>query len=237
VPVVRVYLRVFPSADGALVEKVRSTVYKHAALVGVLFVSLCAAAFAADKASLVFVDGEVTLDGAAAVVGEEVKAGSTIQTGPDSSCDLVFNTRNVLHVAAGTILTFDPGALSRGVTLRKGAVAMVLRNLAARAGGDLRFTVRTPTTVAGVRGTCFLGSVEDEDHTYVCCCNGSVRLEGADGSFSQNIAASHHREIRVTREGGGLSAAAAPMLYHTDKDVEAVASRIGESVDWTRLER
>jgi hypothetical protein len=182
-------------------------------------------------------EGSVTLNGSAASIGDEVKAGATIQTGKDGVCEVVFNARNVVHLMGGTVLTFDPSVLSRGATLRKGAIGMVLRNLAPPAAGELRFSVKTPTTVAGVRGTCFLVNVEDDAHTYICCCNGAIHLEGAGGEFSQNIASSHHREIRVARSGDGLSVNAAPLLYHTDQDVEALAARIGEKIDWTRVDR
>jgi hypothetical protein len=114
---------------------------------------------------------------------------------------------------------------------------MVLRNLAASQVNELRFTIKTSTTAAGVRGTCFLVKVEDDNNTYICCCNGAIRLEGDGGQFSQNLAAPHHREVRVTRSDTGLSLNAAPLLYHTDGDVEAIAARIGETIDWTKIDR
>ena len=91
--------------------------------------------------------------------------------------------------------------------------------------------------MAGVRGTCFLVKVEDDNNTYICCCNGAIHLEGAGGEFTRNLAAPHHREVRITRSGTGLSMTAAPMLYHTDEDVEAIAARIGEKIDWTKIDK
>jgi hypothetical protein len=194
-------------------------------------------ALAADRAAVVYTEGTVTVDGAPADVGSEVRAGATVTTGKDSLCEIVFNTRNVIHLAAGTSLTFDPKVLSRGATLKSGAVAMVLRNLAPGGqGGELRFSIRTSTTIAGVRGTCFFVKVEDENTTYICCCNGAIHLEGTDGQFSQNVAAAHHRELRITRSGSRETPAPAAMLYHTDADVEGIAARIGEKVDWSRIE-
>ena len=91
--------------------------------------------------------------------------------------------------------------------------------------------------MAGVRGTCFFVKVEDDNSTYVCCCNGSLHLEGVVGEFSKNIAGSHHREVRVTRAGGETEVSSAPLLYHTDEDVEAIAAKIGETIDWTKIDR
>jgi hypothetical protein len=204
----------------------------------VLFVC-CGAVFAADKASVIYVDGEVTMNGSPASVGDDVQPGATISTGSDGLCEVVFNKKNIIHITGGTILTFDPEVLSKGATLRRGAIAMVLRNLGPFASnpGELRFRISTSTVVAGVRGTCFFVKVEDDNNTYVCCCNGSLHIEGASGEFTQNIAGSHHREVRVSRSVGGLSVAAAPLLYHTDADVEAIAEKIGETIDWTKIDK
>jgi hypothetical protein len=194
-------------------------------------------AFAADKASIVYTEGTVTLNGAPASVGDEVPAGALVQTGADSICQIVFNARNIIHVAANTALKLDPAVVSRGATLQRGTIAMVLRNLGPGRPGEARFTVRTTNAVAGVRGTCFLVKVEDDNNTYVCCCNGAIHLESTSGEFTRNLAAPHHREVRITRSDTGLAMTAAPMLYHSDADVEAIAARIGEKIDWTKIDR
>ena len=192
---------------------------------------------AAEKASIAYLEGTVTLNGSPASVGDDVPAGALVQTGADSLCQIVFNARNIIHIAADTTLRLDPALVSRGATLQKGTIAMVLRNLAPAGPGDIRFTIKTATTVAGVRGTCFLVKVEDDNNTYICCCNGSIHLEGAAGQFTRNLAATHHREVRITKSDAGLSVAPAPMLYHTDADVEAIAARIGEKIDWTKIDK
>jgi hypothetical protein len=213
-------------------------------ILGVLVLLLsvsCGAAFSADKASIVYIEGDVSMNGSPAAVGDEVMPGAVLATARDSLCQIVFNQKNIVHMAAGTTLRFDGKALSLGATLQKGAVAMVLRNLnpfiSANPADVLRFTIRTSTAVAGVRGTCFFVAVEDENNTYVCACNGAIHLEGSGGQFTQNLASSHHEELRVTRSASGISVRAAPLLYHTDGDVEAIAARIDEKIDWTRIDR
>lgn len=205
-----------------------------------LFVS-SVTAFSADKASIVYIEGDVSMNGSPAVVGDEVLPGAVLTTAKESLCQIVFNAKNIVHMAAGTTLRFDAKALSRGATLQKGAVAMVLRNLnpliSGNPGDELRFTIKTSTAVAGVRGTCFFVAVEDENNTYVCACNGAIHLEGSGGQFTQNLASSHHQEVRVTRSASGISVIAAPLLYHTDGDVEAIAARIDEKIDWTKIDR
>ena len=194
-------------------------------------------AFGADKATIVYLEGDVTMNGAPANIGDAVSPGAVLVTGADSVCQVVFNSKNIVHMAAGTSLRFDSTALSRGAVLQRGAVAMVLRKLAAVQGDELRFSIRTSTAVAGVRGTCFFIAVEDEANTYVCACNGSIHLVGDGGQAVRNLSSSHHQEVRVTRTATGISMSPAPLLYHTDEDVEAIAARIDEKVDWTRIDQ
>ncbi len=210
---------------------------KIAGVIGLLLLVACGMAFSADRASIIYLEGDVTLDGVPASVGDDVAAGATLRTASDALCEVVFNSRNIVHMTGGTVLTFDPNQLSRGATLQKGAIAMVLRNLSAVKGSEVRFSIKTSTTVAGVRGTCFLVKVEDDNNTFICCCNGAIHLEGDGGAFAQNLRSSHHQEVRVTRAQSGISVGAAPMLYHTDADVEAIAARIGEKIDWTKVDQ
>lgn len=209
-------------------------------IVGILALVLsvsCGAAFAADTASIVYIEGDVTMNGSPASVGDEVLPGALLTTARDSICQVVFNQKNIVHMAAGTTLRFDAKTLSHGATLQKGAVAMVLRKLVANPDDQVRFSITTSTAVAGVRGTCFFIAVEDDNHTYICACNGLIHLEGAGGAFTQNLASSHHAELRVTRSDAGISVNAAPLEYHNDGDVEAIAARIGEKIDWTKIDK
>ena len=97
-------------------------------LIFLLFAS-CLASFAADNATVIYVEGEVTMNDSAVSVGDNVLPGATIKTEAEALCEVVFNKKNIIHMTGGTVLTFDPKVLSRGATLQKGAIGMVLRNL------------------------------------------------------------------------------------------------------------
>src|SRR5271157_597376 len=110
---------------------------KTAGFIGLLLLIACSVVFSADKASIIYLEGDVTLDGVPASVGDAVVAGATLRTGENALCEVVFNTRNIVHMTGSTILRFDPNQLSRGASLEKGAIAMVLRNLAAVKGSEV----------------------------------------------------------------------------------------------------
>ena len=81
---------------------------KIAAVLALILFCSGAAAFSADKASIIYIEGDVTMNGSPASVGDDVRPGATIRTAPDALCEVVFNRKNIVHLAGGTILTFDP---------------------------------------------------------------------------------------------------------------------------------
>ncbi len=52
-----------------------------------------------------------------------------------------------------------------------------------------------------------------------------------------DIEAAHHASYRVTDKNGSVSMDKAPMLYHSDADMEALAGKIGYTIDWTKVDR
>ncbi len=162
------------------------------------------------RSALVSLEGQVTIDGKAAAIGDPVPFGATVATAAQSLCEIEFNTKNVIRLGESTTFVFNPGNLQQGSTLKKGTIALVLKNISTLAGAA-RFTVRTPSTVAGVRGTTFFINAIDEKTTYVCSCNGSVHVEdlarrlGARHGFraSQGLPVHQHRFRRHRRRFDG----------------------------------
>src|SRR3972149_11100253 len=91
-----------------------------------------------------YLEGQVTLDGQPADIGAAVAPGSLLATGAGSYCEVVFADRNILRLEPGTRLSVDAQS---GVTLRQGALALVLYRLRAIVPRGRRFTVRTPVAV------------------------------------------------------------------------------------------
>lgn len=203
--------------------------------------TFCAAAPEAAAASpvsrgvVVFLEGEVTIDGAAAEIGAQLGPIARIETGIASSCEIVFDKRNAIRVGQNSVAILDFSGILKEVTLKKGGLTSVLRNLGKASGKDA-FRVVTDTAVAGVRGTSFCVWA-DAGSSYVCACNGTVRTIDAKGGQEQVLSAAHHSARSYTREGGGIALAQAGLEHHSDASVESLAARIGEKIDWSRIER
>jgi hypothetical protein len=186
--------------------------------------------------TITYMEGTVTIDGRSAAIGDTVPLGSVVTTSEQSLADIEFSARNVMRLSESTTLVFNPRNLQTGSELRLGALTLVLKNLPSGSVGE-NLLVRTPTVVAGVRGTSFFVKVESPSSAYVCACNGVVQVLGADGSLLRELIASHHKAVRVAGSTDQPQVTDAPLLYHTDEDVEKVAAAIGYKIDWSVVDR
>jgi hypothetical protein len=87
----------------------------------------------------------------------------------------------------------------------------------------------------GVRGTSFFVKA-DADSTYVCVCNGVVTVRDEKNSNAEEVKAKHHVARLLTKTENGTVITPAKMLYHTDKDIENVAEKIGYKIDWDKID-
>jgi hypothetical protein len=207
-------------------------------LVLVLSAALGAAAYgASNQGSITYLEGSVSIDNASASIGDVVPLGATLRTGPASQCEVVFRDRNIIRLGESTTLVFNPGNLQVGSTLEKGSLALVLKNLVNGESGEHNFFVRTPSTAAGVRGTLFFIKVEDSATTYVCTCNGVVTLDNGSQVGAFDVSAAHHTAWRLSNASGSPTAVSAPLLYHTDADMESLAKKVGVTIDWSTVQK
>ncbi|HEY9593854.1 MAG TPA: FecR family protein [Spirochaetia bacterium] len=186
--------------------------------------------------TITYLEGSVSVDGKDAAIGDIVPLGSVVRTGQGAVAEIAFNGRNAVRLAESTTLLFNPGNLQSGSELRQGALTLVLKKLVAGAGGE-SFIVRTPSAVAGVRGTSFFLKVESPASTYVCACNGAVSVLGTDGTPLRELASAHHSGLHIEGTGGQPKLTEAGLLYHTDSDLQQVAADVGVAIDWSTIDR
>jgi hypothetical protein len=181
------------------------------------------------EARVEYIEGDVLLDGEPTNIGAEVPPGGRIETGADGLVDVVFGNGNALRIEENTALTMDLSDPSQGLDVRRGTVAAVfegLRSIGVAESDDFR--VRTPTAVAGVRGTAFFVRVENENSTYICTCHGELDF----GPHGMTIRAARHDARRFIREGGEVRVEQAPEIYHDSDSLNAVADVVGVTIAW-----
>jgi hypothetical protein len=179
-----------------------------------------------------YLEGEVLLNGLPAQIGQEVPPGAVLETGRGSWCEVVFAGKNIFRIESDSIARIDIELQNGAIELRQGALAAVFQKLQRVTAGKGGFQLRTPTAVAGVRGTAFFIKVESPDSTYICTCNGSTRLADAAESFRRDVRSDRHKALRFAREGDGVRASLAPLLYHDNPYMDRLAARIGGRIPW-----
>jgi ferric-dicitrate binding protein FerR (iron transport regulator) len=193
-----------------------------------------AAAPASQKVTVVYTEGSVSVNGSSARIGQTLGTTVSVETGPSSTCQIEFGDKNIMSVGQNAVASFDFSKITAEVELKKGGLTSVLKGLA-KIGDRDSFVVKTDAASAGVRGTCFCVWCDDTS-TYVCACNGTVRTIDAKGHDEQTLTASHHVARLYTIKGDAISVEAAGLLHHSDASVQALASKIGYTVDWSKAD-
>lgn len=122
---------------------------------------------------------------AAVKVGSNVMAGDMVISGADSRAKIVMNDRNVIYVSPKTKMTIEKysdgkqGAKNVELRLDEGKV---LNNVHQKYDGEKeKYLIKTPTAVAGVRGTSFFTSFDVKTRvTEVITQSGTVSFTSLD---------------------------------------------------------
>lgn len=184
-------------------------------------------------ARVAYFEGSVRIDGKDASLDMRVPDRVEIITGKDSVVEIVFADKNVFRVGPESAASIDFSKAAAEIDLKKGSIGAVLKKLKRLVGTD-SFIIKTATAQAGVRGTA-LCVWSDGVAGYICCCNGTVRTIDANGLHEETLVSEHHTARLFKPAGADISVEAAGLLWHTDADVESLAARIGEAIDWSKL--
>ncbi len=166
--------------------------------------------------------------------GFKIEFGNIIETGTDSHCDLIINEKNIIRISPRSRLVFNISEKSNELIFEKGQIAAVIRKQFTDKG---QFTITTPSSTADVRGTSFFIKVENDKRTYFCVCNGSVTLRGKGDAGSETVTAARHSARRFTldKKTGFVTIDRDPgLLYHNSTELESLAAKINETIDWTQ---
>lgn len=150
--------------------------------------------WAEEFATVGFVKGKVSLLTAqdqaklwkALRANDLIRPGDRIKTGNGSKVDLVYQESEIrIQQNSDFSLTeWDGKKKQAKATVHSGAAWFLVKGFSAG-----NFTVSTPTTTAGVRGTAFGVFYEPKEKTgYTCVCEGKVNINGVN--FEQGFGAS-----------------------------------------------
>lgn len=182
-------------------------------------------------AKISFITGTVLVNGIEARLDQVIGQGDIIETRTQSFCRIIVDDKNIIGMQDDCVLEYKISREDAVLDLKKGFLGIIVKNR--KNIGNFR--VNTPTTTASVRGTSFVIGTETPDKVYTCICNGVIHYHPAGHAKSERYAAAHHKAAYFTRRGGAVTSEPGEMKYHTDSDVEKLASDINVRIDWTKI--
>ncbi|HEX5091897.1 MAG TPA: hypothetical protein VFV84_04320 [Burkholderiales bacterium] len=175
------------------------------------------------------VAGDARINGAPARPGREVKTGDVVTTGASSQIIFVVN-RDAFLVRSHARLEVG-GAAADVFRVVTGALLSVFQP-------GQRKTLRTANATIGIRGTGIYVESAPE-RTYVCTCYGVAEIvPDADPSHAETVRTRHHEQPRyVMARGAPQMMMKAPVVNHTDKELELLESLVGRTPPFDPFER
>src|SRR5262245_10630783 len=111
--------------------------------------------------------GEVTYDKKPVKVGDKLTAGGFLEVGADGSVDIAYPEGHHFRLKQKGKLRLEVNPISKDVTTFDLLYGKLYARFAKDKGAD-KFQIKTPTMVAGVRGTKFMTEYDDKNQSYVC---------------------------------------------------------------------
>lgn len=172
--------------------------------------------------------GTVTVDNKPATIDTKITAQSAVETGSNSH--IIFAVGKdafVLRSNSKMQMSGNEFILS-GLRLITGKLLSVFGER--KKSEHLR--MKTAVATIGIRGTgAYLES--EPDQTYICTCYGTADLaSNADKQSKETVVTKHHDAPRyiLADAPAGKSIRQAPVINHTDEELELIESLVGRSV-------
>ena len=187
-----------------------------------------AGAQAQQRGNIVELRGDVLLNGERLGAQGTIQSGDNVQTGPGAHLVFVIGDC-AFHVRQNSTLAVD-----RGATLNTVSVLRILTGAVAGVWGPgTTRRIVTPTLTAGIRGTGVYVEVFPQQNyrSYFCNCYGTVDVRAeADHVVSRS---QHHQAFWAEAQPtNGRFLAPAPMINHTDEELEALARLVNQRTAW-----
>lgn len=181
--------------------------------------------------SIYRLSGRVIIDSKPATIETTIKPDSVIETGADSKLIFAVGKDAFILRSNSRLEMQGGGAIITGLRLLTGRLLSVFGKRARSEPLGLRTVVAT----IGIRGTgVYLES--EPDQTYVCTCYGQADLASlTDAQSRESVVTRHHDAPRyiLADAPAGRKIRRAPVINHTDEELELIESLVGRTVPFT----
>jgi len=181
--------------------------------------------------SIYRLNGKVKIDGRNATLDTPITFKSVIETGADGSIIFAVGKDAFILRSHGKLEMQGSDIILTGLRLITGKLLSVF----GKRKPEERLGVSTVVATIGIRGTGMY--VESEpDQTYICTCYGTADLASvADEKSKETVITKHHDSPRyiLAKAPAGESIRKAPVINHTDEELELIESLVGRSVPFS----
>lgn len=160
-------------------------------------------------ATIIRLQGSLTIDGTPAAEGHAVYMDRRVAVSSGSDAVLQIGDSALLRVRGAAELVLVRGSPAVEIELTRGWLLNVIRS-------GIGYTVKTPRGSAAALGTVFFVNVDSPDTTYICICEGRLRISAP--GLEQTLEATHHQSVDLVERNGRPETFPAPMQFHTDED-------------------
>jgi hypothetical protein len=178
--------------------------------------------------SIYRLSGKVKIDGRIATLETPITSKSVIQTGADGNIVFAVGKDAFILRRHGKLEMQGSGMILTGLRLVTGKLLSVF----GKRKHEKRLHASTSVATIGIRGTgVYLES--EPDQTYICTCYGTTDLASIEDQQSkETVISNHHDSPRyiIANAPAGASIREAPVINHTDEELELIESLVGRSV-------
>lgn len=172
--------------------------------------------------------GAVKVDGRSATLETPITYRSVIETGADGSIVFAVGKDAFIMRSHGKLEMQGNESILTGLRLITGKLLSVF----GKRQPEQRLGVSTAVATIGIRGTGIYVESEPEQ-TYICTCYGTADLSSIkDQQSKETVITMHHDAPRyiLADAPAGKGIRQAPVINHTDEELELIESLVGRSV-------
>jgi hypothetical protein len=165
------------------------------------------------------VKGPVTVNNQRATLGQPIRPGQTVTTGPGGETIYILGPDAFIQ-RENTRVSFDD---STGI-----GIVRVLTGKILGVFGKGNRQIVTGTATIGIRGTgCYIEA--EEARTYFCLCYGDAELTpNADPAKKEILHTEHHdKPMYIGNQAGATLMSAAGVINHTDAELTLLENSVG----------
>ena len=174
--------------------------------------------------SIFDIKGKVTVNNVPATLDTFIKPGDVVQTGSNSH--VVFAvSKDAFILRDNSSMEITGSEVINTIRVFSGKMLSVFGKRA----DNNKLSLHSATATIGIRGTGVYMEAEP-DRTYLCVCYGTTDIvSSVDKNVSERLTTTHHDAPRyiLAKEAAGGLIHPAPMINHTDMELELIEELVG----------